>query len=497
MTPEVLVGQVVAGKYRIDSVIGEGGMGYVVVAHHLQLDTKVAIKLLRAELASNAEAVERFAREARAAVRITSRHVARVFDVGTLESGAPYMVMEYLEGGDLSNLIQKRGPLPITEAVDYVLQACEAIADAHAAGIVHRDLKPANLFGARRPDGSITVKVLDFGISKLTGAGAGALNHTKTTAIMGSPFYMSPEQMESTRGVDIRTDIWGLGVILYELVTGRTPFEGNALPEVCLRVATQQPPPLRSLRADAPVALELVILRCLEKDRDKRYGNVARLAVALRDLASPRGRQSVDTILQTIEATGQPVMSAAPAAMHPTEPAPAPGVGVRTIEPLGQTQIPMQGGKSKTLVIALGVGGLVVAGVIALRMAQSSAPAASANLVTSSAQAPAAAPAAPAGSAIPTPNAGPSASAPNAETAAPELPTAAGSASLPSALGAAPSPAATGVNAANAGNTAKKATVPASPRAPTPAPAKPKSNCDPNFYLDAQGEKHFKPECFH
>ena len=477
MTPEVLVGQVVAGKYRIDSVIGEGGMGYVVVAYHLQLDTKVAIKLLRAEMATNAEAVERFAREARAAVRITSPHVARVFDVGQLESGAPYMVMEFLEGGDLSSLIQKRGPLPIQEAVDYLLQACEAIAEAHAAGIVHRDLKPANLFCARRADGSVTVKVLDFGISKLTGGAAGALNHTKTTAIMGSPFYMSPEQMESTRGVDIRTDIWGLGIILYELVTGKTPFEGNTMPEVCLRIATQQPAPLRSLRMDAPAALELAILRCLEKDREKRYGNVARLAVALRDFASSRGRQSVDTIMRTMEAAGQPALSTAPAATLPTEPAPPPGVGARTMEPLGQTHIPMQGGKGKTLAIALGVGGLVVIGIIALRLAQSSStgPAAGAALSSSS------------------PVAAPAASAPTpAATATAETRPAASA--VPSEPSPAPSATAAAVTAATPANAAKKA--PAAPRAPTPA-AKPKANCDPNYYLDAQGEKHFKPECFH
>jgi serine/threonine-protein kinase len=487
MTPDVLVGQVVAGKYRIDSIIGEGGMGYVVVAHHLQLDTKVAIKLLKAELASNAEAVERFAREARAAVRISSPHVARVFDVGQLENGSPYMVMEFLEGGDLSNMIQKRGPLPVQEAVDYVLQACEAIAEAHAAGIVHRDLKPANLFCARRPDGSVTIKVLDFGISKLTGgAGQGALNATKTTAIMGSPFYMSPEQMESTRGVDIRTDIWGLGIILYELVTGRTPFEGNTMPEVCLRIATHQPAPLRSLRADAPAALELAILRCLEKDRDKRYGNVARLAVALRDFASSRGKQSVDTIMRTMEASGQPAVSAAPAGL-PTEPAPPPD-GVRTIEPLGQTQIPMQGGKGKTLAIALGVAGLVVVGIIALRFAQSSSATASSQPGASAAAAPLlAAHAAPAASAATT-----------AEPAASEAPSLANAPAAASALAAAPSPnAATAPNAPNAAAAAKKA--PAAPRAPTPAPAAPKAktNCDPNYYLDAQGEKHFKPECFH
>ena len=482
MTPDVLVGQVVAGKYRIDSVIGEGGMGYVVVAYHMQLETKVAIKLLRAEMATNAEAVERFAREARAAVRITSPHVARVFDVGQLESGAPYMVMEFLEGGDLSNLIQKRGPLPIQEAVDYLLQACEAIAEAHAAGIVHRDLKPANLFCARRADGSVTIKVLDFGISKLTGGAAGALNHTKTTAIMGSPFYMSPEQMESTRGVDIRTDIWGLGIILYELVTGKTPFEGTTMPEICLRIATQQPAPLRTLRMDAPAALELAILRCLEKDREKRYGNVARLAVALRDFASTRGRQSVDTIMRTMEAAGQPALSAAPAASLPTEPA-SPGPGMRTMEPLGQTQIPMQGGKGKTLWIALGVGGLVVIGIIALKVAQSSNVAPAATGLASSV------------SAVPAGSAPIAATATAAEPAVTETRPAASAASAPSAPSPAASPVvAAAANPANAANAARKGA--AAPRTPTPT-AKPKANCDPNYYLDAQGEKHFKPECFH
>jgi eukaryotic-like serine/threonine-protein kinase len=406
--------------------------------------------------------------------------VARVFDVGTLESGAPYMVMEFLEGGDLSSLIQKRGPLPIQEAVDYVLQACEAIGEAHGAGIVHRDLKPANLFCARRPDGSVTIKVLDFGISKLTGGAGAALNHTKTTAIMGSPFYMSPEQMESTRGVDIRTDIWGLGVILYELVTGKTPFEGNALPEVCLRVATQQPAPMRSLRIDAPAALELVILRCLEKDREKRYGNVARLAIALREFASSRGRQSVEAITRTQDASGQPMMSAAPAT-GPTEPAPplsagggtATAVIANAAPSLGKTQIPMQGGKAKTLAIGLAVAGVVAVGFIALRMTQSQSSPASAATLVSSAMAPMPAPVV----------AAPAAPAKAAESASGALP-AASAAQPPSEASAAPSPAAP--------NAAKKA----APATRAPVTTKPKTNCDPNFYLDAQGEKHFKPECF-
>src|SRR5580693_7216018 len=169
------------------------------------------------------EYVARFEREARTAVKIKSEHVARVIDVGQLESGSPYMVMEYLEGEDLQGWLEKQGRLPIERAVDFLLQACEAIAEAHAMGIVHRDLKPANLFCIRRPDGTLSIKVLDFGISKAAGASMGM---TSTQAVMGSPLYMSPEQMGSSKGVDARSDIWALGVILFELVTGRVPFDG-------------------------------------------------------------------------------------------------------------------------------------------------------------------------------------------------------------------------------------------------------------------------------
>jgi len=183
----VSVGEILAGKYRIDRVLGAGGMGVVVAAHHLQLDERVAIKFLLPEMLAQQDAVMRFSREARAAVKIKSEHVARVTDVGTLETGAPYMVMEYLEGIDLAELV-RRGPLPITQAVDFVLQACEAIAEAHALGIVHRDLKPANLFLATLPGGVQSVKVLDFGISKLTGlsASGGQDSATRTKALMGS-----------------------------------------------------------------------------------------------------------------------------------------------------------------------------------------------------------------------------------------------------------------------------------------------------------------------
>jgi serine/threonine-protein kinase len=466
VTPGIAVGQVVAGKYRIDSVIGEGGMGYVVAAHHLQLETRVAIKLLKPELSANAEAVARFGREARAAVRIVSQHVARVFDVGTLDNGAPYMVMEYLEGADLANLIAQRGPFPIPEAIDYVLQACEAISEAHAAGVVHRDLKPANLFCVRRPDGATSIKVLDFGISKMTGTGANSFNHTKTTAIMGSPFYMSPEQMESTRGVDTRTDIWGLGVILYELVTARTPFEGAALPEICLRVATQQPPSMRSIRAEVPPNLELAILKCLEKDRDKRYSNVAELAIALRDFATPRGRHSVDNIVRALPSSQEAVAAA-------TLPAPS-DAGAKTIEPFGSTHPPITGGKGKTVALVLGIAGVVVAGVVvALRVGQAPNPSQAAAQVLSGS--------------VPRPLVATAAAPPLAvEPTVPE-PSLSNGTSLPVQAAQIAASGAPAVQAASP----KKQTAPA---VRTPGKARP--SCDPNFYLDAQGEKHFKPECF-
>ncbi len=299
-------GDTLAGKYRVDRILGVGGMGAVVAAHHIQLDEKVAIKFLLPEMLSNADAVGRFAREARAAVKIKSEHVARVTDVGTLDNGAPYMVMEFLEGGDLSAWLQQRGPLPVEQAVEFVLQACEAIAEAHGLGIVHRDLKPANLFCIRRPDGQLSIKVLDFGISKVTGvAGSGGdMSMTKTATVMGSPHYMSPEQMESSRDVDARTDIWALGVILYELLSGKVPFGGASLPEVCMAIALKSPPPLHNFRPDAPANIEQSILKCLEKDRQKRYRNVAELAHALVEFGPKRARASVERISGVLQAAG-------------------------------------------------------------------------------------------------------------------------------------------------------------------------------------------------
>ena len=262
-TAPVQEGEILAEKYRVERVLGVGGMGVVVAATHLQLDQLVALKFMLPSALSNQDHVARFLREARAAVKLRNEHVARVLDLGTLASGAPVIVFEYLEGCDLAAHLTRRGPLPVHEAIEYLLQVLEAIAEAHANGIIHRDLKPTNLFLVQRPDGSPSVKVLDFGISKVSGADDLAL--TKTTAIMGSPSYMSPEQMRSSRDVDGRTDIWALGAILYQFLSGQVPFKGETITELCVQVLQDQPTPLSLLCQGIPKGLEEIVLHCLEK----------------------------------------------------------------------------------------------------------------------------------------------------------------------------------------------------------------------------------------
>lgn len=284
---EVRVGTVLAGKYRVDRILGRGGMGIVVAATHLELDTLVAIKLLLPEVRNNEEVVARFSREARAAARIKSEFVARTLDVGKLDNGCPYIVMEYLEGGDLSQRLAEQGPLPIGAAVHFILQACDALSEAHAMGIIHRDLKPSNLFVTRRRDGTEVTKMLDFGISKLspTAGSSPELSMTRTTSIMGSPLYMSPEQLVASRNVDPRSDIWALGVTLYEALAGKPPFGGESLPELCAKVMTQPAPPLTEVRPDVPPQLEAVVMRCLCKEPAQRYATASELAAALMPFA--------------------------------------------------------------------------------------------------------------------------------------------------------------------------------------------------------------------
>jgi serine/threonine protein kinase len=314
-SPPVSLGDVIAGKYRVERVLGSGGMAFVVAARHEELGQLVAIKLLRPELPEHNVAAARFLREARAAARIQSDHVARVFDVGMTE-GDPYMVMEHLEGADLDETLLSRGRFPIAEAVDYTLEALEAVAHAHALGIVHRDLKPANMFLAARPDGSKRIKVLDFGISKASGlsaSGGVGVVVTSPNAVLGSPAYMSPEQARSSTTVDLRTDLWSIGVILYELISGRHPFNGDTAPRMLASIARDAPTPLRSRCPDAPEALWQVILRCLERDLDARYQNAAELARALSPFGSERTRGLAARISLVLGASPPPAASEASA----------------------------------------------------------------------------------------------------------------------------------------------------------------------------------------
>jgi serine/threonine-protein kinase len=311
-------GTVLAGKYRVDRVLGEGGMGVVVAATDLQLERRVAIKFLLPDYAQHHEASQRFLREARASVKIQSEHVARVIDVGTMDSGAPYMVMEFLEGRDLAAVIDEQ-KLPVEEAVAHVLEACDAIAEAHSVGIVHRDLKPANLFLARQPDGSSRIKVLDFGISKAMMTNTTGIDPslTRTSSMMGSPLYMSPEQMKSAKKVDPRTDIWALGVILYELLTGKPPFYAESIPELSAKVLLEEYESIRTTRSDVPEALEAVVKRALAKDTGARFPTVADFAHALAPFGPARTRINVERASRVLKITGHtvPMGEPAPAAL--------------------------------------------------------------------------------------------------------------------------------------------------------------------------------------
>jgi serine/threonine-protein kinase len=283
-------GDVLAGKYRVERVLGQGGMGYVVAARHLQLDQLVAMKFLRKSAGENTESGTRFLREAKAVVKLRNEHIAKVFDVGTLENGDPYIVMEHLDGCDLAALAKERHVLPPEEICEYIMQACEALAEAHSLGIVHRDIKLANLFITRGPAGGPLVKVLDFGISKTNPFGESEHDMTRTASMLGSPRFMSPEQMRDPRAVDGRSDLWSLGVVIYRLASGRPPFEADTLGRLLTMVMHEEEAPLASVRKDLPPGFSDVVSRCLEKEPAHRFANVAELAYALVPFSSDPAR---------------------------------------------------------------------------------------------------------------------------------------------------------------------------------------------------------------
>jgi serine/threonine-protein kinase len=277
-------GQIIGDRYRVDEPIGEGGMGVVCRATHVGLETPVAIKLIRPDFKDDEEFVRRFLNEARRAALLKSDRVTRVHDVGQLESGEPYLVMELLEGVELEKYLEQHGRLSALDAVNVALQICEALAEAHAAGIVHRDIKPSNAFLVRRADGRFAVKILDFGISKQLDATTvtSLTNHDQS---LGSPHYMSPEQMLDPSNVDHRSDIWSVGVVLFELLSGQRPFDGSSMPEVCAKVLTTPAPALRSVCPEVDRELEASVTRCLEKNPDARFHDVSALGQALQRFA--------------------------------------------------------------------------------------------------------------------------------------------------------------------------------------------------------------------
>jgi serine/threonine-protein kinase len=274
-------GDIVGGKYTIEKLLGEGGMGLVFVAHHQKLNRRVAIKCLKPSVAQRPEAAIRLEREARAVAALESDHVTKVLDVGQLKDGAPYVVMELLEGEDLASVLTQGKGVPLEWAVHVILEVCDAVGEAHGLGIIHRDLKPANIFLHRRAraNGGTMTKVLDFGISKVDDGEESGL--TAASQIMGSPRYMSPEQLRNPKEVTASTDIWSLGATLYEVITGIPPFRGDSIAKLCTQIFTVDPVPPRTLRPEVPPALEDVVLRCLAKDPKSRFPTISALAEAL------------------------------------------------------------------------------------------------------------------------------------------------------------------------------------------------------------------------
>lgn len=313
--------RVIARRYRVDGLIGEGGMARVYRGWHLPFDQPIAIKILKEEYSADKEAVARFLQEARAGALLRGKHVAQVFDIGRVEGGPPFMVTELLSGSDLQQMLLNGGPLPIDEAVQLLNRVCAALAEVHASGIVHRDLKPANIFLTEDKHGRPLIKLLDFGIAKrLDGQ---ALNDTK--AGLGSPHYMAPEQIVAPEAVDQRADIWSLGIVLFELLTGQVPFDADSVPAVCGQVLKNEPIAPSALRHDVPAALDDIVLTCLAKDASKRFQRTCELRRALGALAgsgaSPRSDASELDI---------PVV----VSVNPPEPAP------NSSQPVASKQLP-------------------------------------------------------------------------------------------------------------------------------------------------------------
>jgi eukaryotic-like serine/threonine-protein kinase len=291
-------GRVLDGRYRVERLLGRGGMGAVYDGRHAIVGKRVAIKMLHAEFAANEEVLKRFYREAQAAAAIGHKNIIDIMDVGVTPANEPYIVMEYLEGEDLESMLVRTGPLSLEAACGILEPALNALGAAHAKGIVHRDLKPANIFLCREQGGAPTVKLIDFGISKFSGA-AGSTKLTQTGSLLGTPAYMSPEQARGDQSVDHRTDLYAVGVILYQMLTGSLPFVGDNYNTLLISVLTAEPRPLRQLNPRIPTDAEALVLKELSKDPAARSQSAIEMLEAFKGLAAYKERGNGLSLLGT------------------------------------------------------------------------------------------------------------------------------------------------------------------------------------------------------
>jgi serine/threonine protein kinase len=303
-------GVLVSGKYRIEKLIARGGMGLVYRASQPMIARRVALKVVRPELLSHPDAAEKLINEACVLGQFQNDHVCRILDAGRLEDGAPYLVLEYLDGTDLRVLLNRENRIEPRRAVDWMMDLLEALAEAHALGIVHRDVKPENLVLAQTPSGE-SVKLLDFGICfarHVPGADERRLSEGNS---VGSPHYMAPEQISSPDSSDHRIDIWSVGVVLFELLSGEPPFEGDNAMSICAQVLAREPVALTQLVPSLPAGLAQVVARCLSKEPDQRHADVLELAEALAPYATDGASEALPRIRRTLSYAPPAPMDAA------------------------------------------------------------------------------------------------------------------------------------------------------------------------------------------
>ncbi len=355
--PSVIPGEIVDTKYRVDGLIGAGGMGSVYEATQTAIRRKVAIKLLHANFAENPDVVRRFQQEAEIAGSLGHDNICEVTDLGTLASGAPYLVMPLLKGLSLAELLIAEQPLSVFRVSDIICQTLSALESAHGAGIVHRDLKPDNIFVTKLGDRDDFVKLLDFGISKMLGQDS-VVELTRTGTVLGTPFYMSPEQARGDKVVDERTDIYAIGVILYQALTGKRPFEGTSYNQVLAKIFTDPFPLPRTLSPSISKAIEQVILKAMDRNPNERYSTATAMRQALEEATEIAATDPADTALHTDIGTG--LAGSSPYIPEPIEPS------VRTDEGARKALAPPVSARKKMVIglIALGLI-LLVIGILA------------------------------------------------------------------------------------------------------------------------------------